>query len=376
MQSTKPPYTSIRNVPAGTILGNSGGATAAAQALDASTVRTVIGLGTAATAAAGDFEPAGSIAALSSVYQPLDSDLTAIAALSTTTYGRALLAMADAAAGRSALGLAGLSIDANGVASLTGSAAAYRAYGPNTNYLALSHNGTLGNINNPTGDVVLSASNIDIARVRSETAAGITLHSRAFLAFSSTTSPNGSFDTVIGRYGAGIALAGTAFGALRYGWDGTNGVIQPSAGSLNVDVATGSSLKVRRSDITTRFVTINPDFGDAGTQINSWGRLELEASNGSSPLYLRGSRVIFNNVANTSPVSLIGTTDLLTVYNGGGTVVGTFEGILKPAAYTFATVPSASSNTGSTIRITDRAQRQAYSDGTNWRFTADDVIIS
>lgn len=38
-------------------------------------------------------------------YQPLDSDLTAIAALSTTTFGRALLALADAAALRSAAGI-------------------------------------------------------------------------------------------------------------------------------------------------------------------------------------------------------------------------------------------------------------------------------
>jgi hypothetical protein len=38
-------------------------------------------------------------------YQPVDSDLTAIAALSTTSYGRAFLAFADAAAGRTALGL-------------------------------------------------------------------------------------------------------------------------------------------------------------------------------------------------------------------------------------------------------------------------------
>ena len=37
--------------------------------------------------------------------QPLDSDLTAIAALTTTSFGRALLALADAAAGRTALGL-------------------------------------------------------------------------------------------------------------------------------------------------------------------------------------------------------------------------------------------------------------------------------
>lgn len=41
-------------------------------------------------------------------FQPLDSDLTAIAALSTTSYGRSLLALADAAAGRTALGLGSL----------------------------------------------------------------------------------------------------------------------------------------------------------------------------------------------------------------------------------------------------------------------------
>lgn len=42
--------------------------------------------------------PAGS-------YQPLDSDLTAIAALSTTPYGRALLTLANTAALQSAVGL-------------------------------------------------------------------------------------------------------------------------------------------------------------------------------------------------------------------------------------------------------------------------------
>lgn len=56
-------------------------------------------LGTgAAQAAAGNHDHAG-------VYQPVDSDLTAIAALTTTAYGRAFLALADAAAGRTALAL-------------------------------------------------------------------------------------------------------------------------------------------------------------------------------------------------------------------------------------------------------------------------------
>lgn len=53
-------------------------------------------------------EVTGLVAALEGK-QPLDSDLTAIAALTTTTFGRSLLAVADAAAGRSTLGAAAAS---------------------------------------------------------------------------------------------------------------------------------------------------------------------------------------------------------------------------------------------------------------------------
>jgi hypothetical protein len=55
--------------------------------------------------------------------QPADSDLTAIAALATTSYGRAFLALADAAAGRSALGLGTMATQAAAsYAALTGAA--------------------------------------------------------------------------------------------------------------------------------------------------------------------------------------------------------------------------------------------------------------
>lgn len=50
------------------------------------------------TAADHSSSQSAAISALSSVYQPLDSDLTAIAALTTTSYGRAFLALADQAA--------------------------------------------------------------------------------------------------------------------------------------------------------------------------------------------------------------------------------------------------------------------------------------
>lgn len=51
-----------------------------------------------ASTIARDSEVTAAVAALSTVYQPLDSDLTAIAALTTTSFGRSLLALADAAA--------------------------------------------------------------------------------------------------------------------------------------------------------------------------------------------------------------------------------------------------------------------------------------
>lgn len=47
---------------------------------------------------------AADIPSLSATYQPLDSDLTAIAALTTTAYGRSVLTLADAAAARTLFG--------------------------------------------------------------------------------------------------------------------------------------------------------------------------------------------------------------------------------------------------------------------------------
>jgi hypothetical protein len=85
--------------------------------LNAATGRASLGLGGAAvlsvgtsagTVAAGDDSRiTGALAAVTAetTYQPLDSDLTAIAGLATATFGRSLLTQADAAAARTTLGV-------------------------------------------------------------------------------------------------------------------------------------------------------------------------------------------------------------------------------------------------------------------------------
>ena len=72
--------------------------------LDAANTRTtLLGLGTAATTNSTAYDAAGSAAAAQAASQPVDSDLTAIAALTTTAYGRSLLTGVDAANTRTTL---------------------------------------------------------------------------------------------------------------------------------------------------------------------------------------------------------------------------------------------------------------------------------
>ena len=98
----------------------------------------LIGAATAAQGALADsaVQPAAlssylTNAAAATTYQPLDADLTAIAALSTTTFGRSLLTQADAAAARAtiggaasgAIGSSGLTMTAGILARETGTGA-------------------------------------------------------------------------------------------------------------------------------------------------------------------------------------------------------------------------------------------------------------
>ena len=94
---------------------------------DAAALRTAAALGTAATNNTGDFDAAGAAAAAQAASQPLDSDLTSIAALSTTSFGRGLLALADAAALRTAAALGTAATSNTGDFDAAGAAAAAQA---------------------------------------------------------------------------------------------------------------------------------------------------------------------------------------------------------------------------------------------------------
>ena len=75
--------------------------------IDASSARTYLGLGTLATQS-GTISDYLTTATAAATYQPRDTDLIDIAALSTTTFGRSLLTQADASATRTTLGLGSL----------------------------------------------------------------------------------------------------------------------------------------------------------------------------------------------------------------------------------------------------------------------------
>lgn len=88
-------------------------------------------------------------ASVASGYQPLDSDLTAIAALTTTTFGRSLLTQADAAATRTTLGLGTLATQ-NSVTTITGNAGTATALQTPRTINGVSFDGT-ANITLPSG---------------------------------------------------------------------------------------------------------------------------------------------------------------------------------------------------------------------------------
>lgn len=177
--------------------------------------------------------------------QPLDSDLTAIAALSTTSFGRALLALADAAALRTAAGLGTMATqNANGVAitggALAGITAATFGLGANNfqitttgQHLRLMNGAELGNIQlQSTGQLDIWAHGdnaTDIVRVLTGSGSGTirgTFSTTGLAVVGSVKSSSYTVATVpsASTHGAGaqIYVSNESGGAVMAFSDGTN----------------------------------------------------------------------------------------------------------------------------------------------------------
>lgn len=183
-------------------------------------------------------------------------------------------------------------------------------------------------------------------------------------------------DTVNARVGVLTGSPGRAFdvnGAVTLGGSGV------SAGSDVLRVFKGGSSQVLINPDNSGYCTVQVSSSNAARNsgfdfTNSADGVTWGIGNESNST---ANTLIFANVSSgtagfaaAARMSLT-TAGLLTLLAGGA-----FGGPVSLGVYTFGTVPAAGANTGATIRISDRAQRQAYSDGTNWRFVADDVIIA
>jgi len=106
------------------------------------------------------------------------------------------------------------------------------------------------------------------------------------------------------------------------------------------------------------------------------GAISTISPAGFGAIALMGSS---NNVGAYFAIPAAGTLAIRNAAHGDANLTAaaiTASGLMCCGVYTFATVPSAASNTGKFLRISDRAQKHAYSDGTDWRFFGDDAIIS
>jgi len=188
-------------------------------------------IGTAPTAAlfasANNLQTATATAA---GYQPLDSDLTAIAALSTTTFGRSCLTLADAAALRTLAGLGTLAtLNSAPAGTLTG---------------------------NTLASGIIHSSLTDVGTLTSLGVAGVVSSGTAFYAGGLSISPLSSSlyyakgNMVAGSYGAfyeNTGGAGTAYAAVFYS-AGSVGSISFNTTSTTYSTASDGRLKTNIRD--------------------------------------------------------------------------------------------------------------------------------
>ena len=291
-------------------------------------------------------------------YQPVDSDLTAIAALSTTAYGRAFLALADAAAGRSALGLGSAATAATG------------------DFAAASHSQTASTISDSTavGRSVLTA--VDAAAARTAIGAGtgngtVTGVTGAGLITSSGgAAPVISTSMASGRL-LGRSTAGT--GAAEEITLGAN--LTLSAGVLSASVTGGGG-----GTVTSVGLSLPGLFSVSGSPVTTAGTLAATLANQNAALVFAGPST---GVAAAPTFRALVATDLPTIPSTQVSGLGTFAtadsaappaiGGTTPAAGSFSaltattqfTVPSGAPGSPATRNVYAVADTIRYRDSSN-----------
>ena len=341
-------------------------------------------------------------------YQPLDSDLTAIAALSTTSFGRSLLTQTNAAAALSTLGaqatlVSGTSIKTVGGSSLLGSgnvAIIGGSTGANDNRI-LRADGTGGATAQNSGltltdyAAITDSTNFYIGeatQIITGGSAGLGLRSEGAMYLTTGGSmPTVSIETNgdLTALGAQVSLPGkVAIGLLRSQvyFSGTVLHVRSTQGAMCLFENAGSTSYVE-------FGLVNDLGGANRCSIYYTGSAYPYAESHPNTLNFFNSLSTSNawlQLGTANSPRLVITETGLVGFNLGTKVtpsvafhVGTaarFDGLLFLGVYTVATLPSAAANDGASARVTDSSvttyrstvsgggsdKVKVFSNGTNW----------
>jgi uncharacterized protein YoxC len=170
-------------------------------------------------------------------------------------------------------------------------------------------------------------------------------------------------------------IAGVEHATLRTGTSSSQGgevylgngsdyvMLQYGAGFPKL-ITSRSNLTLQTSTAQHRFTGGYIDYYVGTTQVF---QLQFSASTPVLKLRQSASGQPHLELTNTSG------TNEFNVDSGGNTA---FNGSLRIGPFTVSAMPAASANTGRLIRLTDRSQKLAYSDGSNWRFVSGDAVVS
>ena len=207
----------------------------------------------AAVAGTDYMTPAG----VSAAYQPLDSDLTAIALLTTTSFGRALLELANAAALRTAAGLGTIATqDANNVTITGGSVTgitdlvvADGGTGVSTLTGLVKGNGTSAFSAAVQGTDYYAPGGTDVAVADGGTGASTASGARTNLGLGTIAVQDANNVTITGGSVTGIADLAVA--------DGGTGASTAAGARTNLGLVIGTDVQAYDADLTA-YATVTP----------------------------------------------------------------------------------------------------------------------